>query len=178
MVKNLLANAGDIRDIGSIPGSGRSTGGGHGNPFQHSCLEIPHGQRSPVGYSPRSCKESDTTWHLSSHAPLHLAPPPFSPALTPFCSSLSLCWTDAPPAVGSPSSPDPGPELEIQTLTDWEFTLWRGEGILQDRRWQCRYLASPLPCTPALHTGQAQSLIGHEFRLNLGESTEERVLGG
>ena len=34
MVKNLPANAGDIRDAGSIPGSGRSLGGGHGNPLQ------------------------------------------------------------------------------------------------------------------------------------------------
>ena len=39
MVKNLPANAGDIRDLGSIPGSGRSPGGGHGNPLQYSCLE-------------------------------------------------------------------------------------------------------------------------------------------
>ena len=39
MVKNLLANAGDIRDASLIPGSGRSTGGGHGNPLQYSCLE-------------------------------------------------------------------------------------------------------------------------------------------
>ena len=39
MVKNLLANAGNIRDLGSIPGSGRSPGGGHGNPLQYSCLE-------------------------------------------------------------------------------------------------------------------------------------------
>ena len=39
MVKNLLANAGHIRDMGSISGSGRSPGGGHGNPFQYSCLE-------------------------------------------------------------------------------------------------------------------------------------------
>ena len=39
MVKNPLANAGDIRDMGSIPGLGRSPGGGHDNPFQHSCLE-------------------------------------------------------------------------------------------------------------------------------------------
>ena len=39
MVKNLPANAGDIRDTGSIPGSGRSPGGGHGNPLQYSCLE-------------------------------------------------------------------------------------------------------------------------------------------
>ena len=39
MVKNLPANSGDIRDMGLIPGSGRSLGGRHGNPFQYSCLE-------------------------------------------------------------------------------------------------------------------------------------------
>ena len=39
VVKNLPAKAGDIRDMGSIPGSGRSPGGGHGNPLQYSCLE-------------------------------------------------------------------------------------------------------------------------------------------
>ena len=41
MVKNLPANAGDIRDVGSIPEWGRSLGGGHGNPLQYSCLENP-----------------------------------------------------------------------------------------------------------------------------------------
>ena len=41
MVKNMSANAGDIRDMGSIPGLGRSPGGGHGNPLQYSCLENP-----------------------------------------------------------------------------------------------------------------------------------------
>ena len=41
VVKNLPANAGDVRDLGSIPGSGRSSGGGHGNPLQYSCLENP-----------------------------------------------------------------------------------------------------------------------------------------
>ena len=39
VVKNLPANTGDIRDAGSIPRSGRSPGGGHGNPLQYSCLE-------------------------------------------------------------------------------------------------------------------------------------------
>ena len=39
VVKNPPARAGDVRDMGSIPGSGRSPGGGHGNPLQHSCLE-------------------------------------------------------------------------------------------------------------------------------------------
>ena len=41
VVKKPPANAGDIRDLGSIPGSGRSPGGGHGNPLQYSCLENP-----------------------------------------------------------------------------------------------------------------------------------------
>ena len=41
MVKNLPANAGDIRNVGLIPGSGRSPGGGNGNPLQYSCLENP-----------------------------------------------------------------------------------------------------------------------------------------
>ena len=41
MVKNLPAKAGDMRDAGLIPGSGRSPGGGHGNPFQYACLDNP-----------------------------------------------------------------------------------------------------------------------------------------
>ena len=41
VVKNLPANVGDLKDTGSIPGSGRSPGGGHGNPLKYSCLENP-----------------------------------------------------------------------------------------------------------------------------------------
>ena len=55
-----------MRDLGSIPGLGRSPGGGHGNPLQYSCLENPHGQRSLAGYIPWSLKKSDTT-ELSTH---------------------------------------------------------------------------------------------------------------
>ena len=51
-------NAGDL---GLIPGLGRSPGGGHGNPFQYSCLENPDGQRSLAGYGPWGLKESDMT---------------------------------------------------------------------------------------------------------------------
>ena len=40
-VKNPPANVGDIRDVASILRSGRSPGGGHGNPLQYSCLENP-----------------------------------------------------------------------------------------------------------------------------------------
>ena len=45
-VKNLPANAGDVRDVGSIPGLGRSPAEGHGNPPQYYCLENPYGQKS------------------------------------------------------------------------------------------------------------------------------------
>ena len=41
VVKNLPASVGDTGDAGLIPGSGRSPGGGHGNPLQYSCLEDP-----------------------------------------------------------------------------------------------------------------------------------------
>ena len=41
VVKNLPANAGELRDAALIPGSGRSLGGGRGNPLQYSCLESP-----------------------------------------------------------------------------------------------------------------------------------------
>ena len=63
MVKNPPAMC---AELGLIPGSGRSPGGGHGNPLQYSCLEIPHGQRSLAGYSPWGRKESDKTEQLST----------------------------------------------------------------------------------------------------------------
>ena len=54
--------------LDSIPGSGRSSGEGHGNPLQHSCLENPHGQRSLAGCSQWGHKESDRIEQLSTHA--------------------------------------------------------------------------------------------------------------
>ena len=63
VIKNPPANAGDIRDAGSIRGSGKFPGGGHGNALQCSCLENPHGQRSLAGYSPWGPKESGKTEH-------------------------------------------------------------------------------------------------------------------
>ena len=49
VVKNLPTNAGDPRDVGSIPGSGRSLGEGNGNPLQYSCLE---NSMDRVSYNP------------------------------------------------------------------------------------------------------------------------------
>ena len=56
----------NVGDLGSVPGLGRSHGGGQGNPLQYSCLENPHGQRSRVGYSPWGCKELDMTEQIST----------------------------------------------------------------------------------------------------------------
>ena len=63
VVKNPAANAGDL---GSLPGLGRSSGGGNDNPLQYSCLESPMdrgGFRQASGFRPWGCKESDTTGH-------------------------------------------------------------------------------------------------------------------
>ena len=68
--KESACNAGDP---GSIPGLGRSPGGGNGNPLQYSCLGNPHGQRSLEGYSARGCKESDTTEQLNNYNDDHKA---------------------------------------------------------------------------------------------------------
>ena len=51
MVKNPSANAGDVRDTGSIPGSGRSPGEGNGNSFQYSCLKNPMDREASVQFS-------------------------------------------------------------------------------------------------------------------------------
>ena len=61
MVKNPPAISEDVRNMGSIPGSGRAPGGGHDSPLQYSCLENPPEQRSLVGYSPQGYRESDMT---------------------------------------------------------------------------------------------------------------------
>ena len=62
MLKNLPAKAGDAGEVGSIPGSGRSPGGGQGNPLKYSCLENPmnRGTCQPTVHR-QSYKESDMT---------------------------------------------------------------------------------------------------------------------
>ena len=57
--KESTCNARDVGDAGSVPELGRSSGGGHGNPLQYSCLENLHGQRILVDYSLWGCKVSD-----------------------------------------------------------------------------------------------------------------------
>ena len=69
-VKNPSANAGDIRDVGSIPGSDRYPGGGHSNLLWYSCQENPTDRGALAGYSPYGHTELDTTeaaWSTHTH---------------------------------------------------------------------------------------------------------------
>ena len=75
VVKNPPANAGDVRDTGLIPGSGRSPGGGHGNPLQYSCLENPM-DRGACQATVHSIAELDTTNDLAQQACILLLPEP------------------------------------------------------------------------------------------------------
>ena len=67
VLKNLPANAGDTRDVGSIPGSGRSPGVGNGNPLQYSCLENPM-DRGAWRATVHGVTESGTTEHTGTWA--------------------------------------------------------------------------------------------------------------
>ena len=68
MVKNLSASAGDLRDVGSIPGLGRSPGGGHGNPLQYFCLENSKDRRAGWATVHRVAKSQTRLKQLNIHA--------------------------------------------------------------------------------------------------------------
>ena len=62
LIKNLLVNARDVRNVGfTVPGSGRSPGGGHSNPLQYSCLENPMDRGAWRAAVHRVAKEPDMT---------------------------------------------------------------------------------------------------------------------
>ena len=68
MVKDPPANPRDIRDLDSIPGSGRSPGGGHGNPLQYSCQENPTDRRAWRATVHEVAKSRTRLKRLSMHA--------------------------------------------------------------------------------------------------------------
>ena len=71
LVKNPSASAGDIRDTGSIPRSGGSPGGGHGNPLQSSCLENPMDRGAWWATVHRVVKSRTQLKLLSTHTYTH-----------------------------------------------------------------------------------------------------------
>ena len=68
VVNNLPANAGDVRDVGSIPGWGRSPGEGNGNPLQYSCLDNPMDRGAWWATVHRVTKSQTQLKRLSTHA--------------------------------------------------------------------------------------------------------------
>ena len=68
MVKNPPANTGDVREAGLTPGSGRSPGGGHGNPLQYSCLQNPMDREAWQATVHRVEKSWTQLKQLSTHA--------------------------------------------------------------------------------------------------------------
>ena len=79
VVKNLFAKAGDIGDAGSVPESGRSPGGGHGNPLQYSCLGNPMDRRAWWATVHRVAKSRIGLKQLSMHAHTNLYTVGFPP---------------------------------------------------------------------------------------------------
>ena len=71
VVKNLSASAGDVRDMSLIPGLGRSSGEGHGNPLQYSCLENPVDRGAWQATVHRVEKSRAQLKQLSMHAHTH-----------------------------------------------------------------------------------------------------------
>ena len=67
VIKNPPASAGDKRDTGSTPGSGRSPGGGNGSPFQYSCLENPMDRGAGQAAVHRVTKSQTPLQRLSTH---------------------------------------------------------------------------------------------------------------
>ena len=74
MVKNLPANAGCIREVGSVLGSGRSPGGEHSSPLQYSCLENPMDRGAWQATVHRVSKSQTGLKQLSTHAHARLVP--------------------------------------------------------------------------------------------------------
>ena len=76
MVKKTPVNAGDVRDTGLIPGSGRSPGGEHGNPLQYSCLENSMDRGAWWAIVHRVAKSQTQRQRLSTHAHTVISSPP------------------------------------------------------------------------------------------------------
>ena len=71
VVKDLPASEGDVTDVSLIPGSGRSPGGGHGNPLQYSCLENPMDRGAWRATDRGVSKSKIRLKQLSTHAQIH-----------------------------------------------------------------------------------------------------------
>ena len=140
VVKNLPASAGDIKDTGSIPGLGRSPGGGHCSPLQYSCLENPMDREACVHEVTESWTQLKrlsihTHTHTHTHAYWHKAP---LPLCNPDPALCSLPW---PLLLGESSGVAWGLSAPKR---DWRPDIPKHTGELQRKEglkylWLCGY---------------------------------------
>ena len=107
VVKNQTANVGDVRDAGSVPGLGRSPGGGHGNPLQHSCLENPMDRGA---------------WRATVHRVAKSQTQPFG------CAKHSLQRTEAEDMEGTTWTGIDALPLPQTCRSPWNFDVFSGTG--------------------------------------------------
>ena len=143
----------NVGDLDSIPGLGKSPGGGNDNPLHYSCLKDPHGQRSLAGYSPQGRKESDTTdWLSTAELPhfCHSEPnvcisfifivlmPVIAATAAAAAKSLQSCLTLWDPIDGSPPGSSLHGILQARTL-EWVAMFFSTAG-----KWKVKM--KPLSC--------------------------------
>ena len=125
VVKNLPDNGGDIKNVGSIPGSGRCPGGGHGNPLQYSCLENPMARGAWWATVHRVAKSRTLLKWLSTHAEHWVE---FSELYSRYSLVITFIHINSVNSVNmsvpiSPLTPLPASLLGIHTLKVWLWLL-------------------------------------------------------
>ena len=111
VVKNLTANAGDIREVDSIPGLGRSTGGGHWQPTPVFLPGESHGQRSLVGSILYTMAIKQTYTHLNSNVS--------------FKFSLKSSWAGSSPTLGGwTSKKSERPSMVLTSQHPCQGLIW------------------------------------------------------
>ena len=137
-LKNLTADAGDVRDTGPIPGLGRSPGGGHGNPLQNPCLENPL-DKDPAGLQPIGLHRIRHDW--SDLASMQTT--------TQFCdlSSQITSWRSLPSSLGLKQI-DPHFSLFTGLRTYLTPKYWAGQKVRLGLQWYrkawTKLLANPI----------------------------------
>ena len=154
MVKKLPTNAGNARDMGSIPGSGRFPGRGHGNPLQYAYLENPM-DRGAWKTTVHRIAESDTTetpWHKT-----------FSNIAAAAAKSRQSCPTLCNPIDGSPpGSPIPG-ILQARTLEWFAISLSSARKLKVKVKSLSRVRPSATPWTAAFQAPPSMGFSRQEY---------------
>ena len=154
MVKSPPANAGDTRNSGSIPGSRRASGGGHGNPLQYSCLENSMDRGAWRAIVHGAAKSQALKW-LSTH---HVLSTYSVPDTVPFCRHHFIFTTSWTVARQAPLS------MEFSRQEYWNGLPFPSPGDLPDPGIKPTSLVSPALAggfSTSWATGECLTLFFH-----------------